>query len=53
MSLYEGDDLNLTCKFRERNPSPSAGPYVFRLDEEIIELYVSSRISLYAAHLSC
>ena len=53
MSLYEGDGLNLTCKFTERNPFPSAGPYVFRLDEEIIELNVSSRISLYATHLSC
>ena len=46
LSLYEGDKFNLTCMFTERNPTPSIGPYIFRVDEEIIVLNVSDRISI-------
>ena len=45
LSFFEGDKFNLTCRFTERNPSSSTGPYIFRLDEEITVLYVSDKQS--------
>ena len=44
LSLYEGDDLNLTCEVMERNPFASAVRYTFRLDEAIVVLNVSDGI---------